>query len=122
MTSSLRHALCRILSICCLFLAACGGGDDDGVFVSGGGPGTLSVVISGLPAGTPADVAVTGPGGFRQTLGQSVTLADLMVGTYTVTAANVVKDSVTYKARLPVQTVAVAAGTAPVVGVVYAAP
>jgi hypothetical protein len=122
MTPSLRHALCRILGICCLFLAACGGGEDDGVSVDGGGPRTLSVLISGLPPATPADVAVTGPGGFRQTLGQSTTLADLAVGTYTVTAANVAKDSVTYKPQPPVQTIAVAAGTAPVVGVVYSAP
>ncbi|MGO4325872.1 sorbosone dehydrogenase family protein [Cupriavidus sp. 2TAF22] len=122
MIATLRHTLCRLLGACSLFLAACGGGGDGAVSVSGGGTGTLSVVISGLPAGIPANVTVTGPGGYRQTLGVSTTLANLVAGTYTVTAANVLTSSASYRPQLPVQTIAVAPGTAPVAGVIYGPP
>ncbi|MGO4809118.1 hypothetical protein AB4156_05850 [Cupriavidus sp. 2MCAB6] len=119
MTSTLRHALCLLLGTCCLIVAACGGGGEVEVTAGDGKPGTLSIIISGLPAGTPANVTVTGPGGYRQTVGQSTTLGNLQAGTYTVTAASVTKGSVSFRAQQPVQTMMVAAGTAPVAGVVY---
>lgn len=49
--------------------------------------GTLEVSISGLPAGTDADIVVTGPGGFSRTLSGSGSLTGLALGDYTVTAA-----------------------------------
>ncbi|WP_420995760.1 PQQ-dependent sugar dehydrogenase [Cupriavidus sp. 30B13] len=80
------------------------------------------MVVSGLPAGTPANVVVTGPGGYRQTVGTSTTLGSLAAGTYTVTAAAVLTGTSSYKPQQPVQSLAVAAGTAPVAGVAYGAP
>ena len=59
--------------------------------------GSLDVAISGLPVGADAAVTVTGPGGFDQDLTESTTLADLTVGTYEVSAANVAADGLTYQ-------------------------
>lgn len=105
-----------------LWLAGCGGGGGDVQITSGSTPATLAIVVSGLPAGTPANITVTGPGGYRQTVGQTVTLGSLAAGTYTVTAAPVLTGSTSYQPAQPVQTAIVAANTAPTVGVSYGAP
>lgn len=59
--------------------------------------GSLDVAITGLPVGVDADVSVTGPGGFDQTLTESTTLAGLTVGNYVIAAANVTADGLTYQ-------------------------
>lgn len=50
-------------------------------------PGTLNLVVAGLPAGVAADVTVTGPGGFVQAVAASDVLASLAPGTYVVSVA-----------------------------------
>jgi hypothetical protein len=51
--------------------------------------GSLAVNISGLPSGNPADVTVTGPGGYTRAVTASETLTGLAAGTYTVAAHSV---------------------------------
>ncbi|MGO4281686.1 PQQ-dependent sugar dehydrogenase [Cupriavidus sp. RAF20_2] len=117
-----RSMLCRLLAITTLWLAGCGGGGGDVQITSGSTPATLAIVVSGLPAGTPANITVTGPGGYRQTVGQTVTLGNLAAGTYTVTAAPVLTGSTSYQPSQAAQTAMVAANTAPTIGVSYGAP
>ncbi len=58
--------------------------------------GSLAVTITGLPGGNPANVTVTGPGGFNQTVTATQTLSGLAAGSYTVTAAPVLAGGTTY--------------------------
>lgn len=53
------------------------------------GPGSLAVLISGLPVGVPAAVTVTGPDGFEAVLESSAVLTPLTPGTYLIAAAAV---------------------------------
>ena len=62
--------------------------------------GDLEVTISGLPNGADADVSVTGPGGFSQTLAGSQTLTGLTLGQYTVTGNSVTVGDDTYTATV----------------------
>lgn len=48
--------------------------------------GSLAVLVEGLPGGVPADVRVTGPGGFSETLEHSTTFDGLIPGNYEITA------------------------------------
>ncbi|BDB27621.1 PQQ-dependent sugar dehydrogenase [Cupriavidus sp. P-10] len=132
MSVSLRSSLCQWFLAACLGLAACGGGGGDGGSTgsnpgngSGGsngpdGPGTLSVAVTGLPAGSPAAVTVTGPGQYRQTVTQSATLSNLATGTYTISAADVLAGTSQYQPQQPAQSVDVGAGAT--ANVVYGAP
>lgn len=66
----------------CALLAACGGKD-----AAGPSPGSMTVAVVGVPAGASADVAVTGPNGFSESvLADSSSFGDLDPGTYTVAA------------------------------------
>jgi len=51
--------------------------------------GSLTVTVEGLPAGVDADVRVTGPGGFDESVTATATFAGVEPGTYTVTATGV---------------------------------
>lgn len=68
---------------------------------SGGSPagptGTLELTVSGLPAGTPALIAITGPG-FGAIATQAQTYDDVAPGTYTVIAPDVAAGEDTYAA------------------------
>lgn len=102
----INHPRSILLALVITLLAACGGG--------GGGErpttGELTVLIYNLPAGVPAAVHVAGPGDFAQDITQSATLANLAPGGYTVTAATVVRDTVTYVPSAPSQSAVVTAG------------
>ncbi len=78
---------------------------------SGPSTGSLKVTVSGLPVGTPAAVAVTGPGGFNQTVAATQTLADLAPGSYTVAAGNVTVSGTAYSASPGSQVVTVNGGS-----------
>jgi len=54
--------------------------------------GSLSIAITGLPAGVTAAVQVSGPGGYTQSVTASRVLAGLAPGSYTLTAATVDDD------------------------------
>src|SRR5690606_5677070 len=82
--------------------------------------GELRVEITGVPAGMAADVVVTGPGGYDSgTITASETLRLLPVGTYTVTANNLVPTLYPVK---PKQVVIVEAGELATVNVRYRPP
>ena len=89
----MKNFLARCIVVATTLLAACGG---DG---GGSGPdtGRLTVTVDGLPAGTAADVTLTGPA-FSQRLAGGATLDPLVPGTYTATAANVSSGGVVYSA------------------------
>jgi uncharacterized repeat protein (TIGR03803 family) len=78
----------------------------------------LAVNIIDLPAGTPANVKVTGPNGLNLTLtsGQTITGAE---GTYTVTAVGVPVGTSTYYATKQAQSVTLSAGNSATLTVDY---
>lgn len=137
MIGRFRWVASVLLGVCMLALSACGG-DGSGTDGAGGGgaaggggggggsPGSgsasLALTVSGLPAGTDANVSITGPGDFRRTVSQTTTLANLAAGTYTVTAGNVLNGSAVYKPAQATQPVAVAAGQTATVTLSYGAP
>ena len=51
-----------------------------------GASGSMSIGITGLPAGTNPSITVTGPGGYNQSVTSAGTLGGLAPGPYTVTA------------------------------------
>ena len=87
-------------------MVACGGGDPTGPSAP-----SLAVTVTGLPSGTPAQVTVTGPGGYSQSLSGSQTLAPLTAGSYNVTPSNVTVGSATYSGAPVSQTVDVGGST-----------
>ncbi len=81
--------------------------------------GAIAVVVSGLPGGAAAQVTVSGPGGFTQTLTGTATLTGLQPGNYAIVAASVVSGG-TYSPSPATQTATVAAGATVTASVVYA--
>ena len=79
----------------------------------------LTVTIDGLPAGTAADVSVTGPGGFSQTITATQTFNNLTPGTYTITANSVSSGSTGYSPSPASQTTTVATGSVASASVSY---
>ena len=57
---------------------------------------TLEITIAGLRVGVNANVVVTGPNAFQQTLSTSTTLSGLVPGTYTFVVNDVKPDSATF--------------------------
>jgi hypothetical protein len=97
-------------------LAACGG-DPIGPVV-----GSLQLSISGLPVGTPAEIHVTGPGGFARNVEASATLSGLTPGGYVVAAAVVTSGDQAYAPSPTSQTVTVADSPTPSGATVSYAP
>ena len=83
--------------------------------------GGLAVTVTGLPAGTNAAVTVTGPDGFTRAVTETSTIADLVPGSYTVAAADVVNGGTTYTPSPKSRVVPVAAGATANAAVAYAA-
>lgn len=81
--------------------------------------GFLQVTITGLPAGVPAAVTLSGPAGFEELLTASRRLA-LEPGTYTLSVAPVVEPSRTYGGSAVPASVTVATGTEVTSTVTYA--
>ena len=81
--------------------------------------GTLTVTISGLPGGNPANVTVTGPGGFNRALTATQALTGLTSGTYTIAAANVAVGGTTYLGSPASQSATVTAGSTTTKTVTY---
>ncbi|MGH7584871.1 MAG: hypothetical protein ACREMH_01355 [Gemmatimonadales bacterium] len=59
-------------------------------------PGSLRVVVTGLPLAYPANVTVTGPGGYNQTVTATTTFTDVPPGSYTVAAEPVMNGPDTF--------------------------
>ncbi len=113
-----RPAAIALATSLVLTLAACGGGAGGG----GTATGTLDVDVTGLPSGTAANVAVSGPASFIRALAGSQTLPGLTVGTYSVAAQPVdapVPTGATYDPVVPSQSATVVANTTTDVAVEY---
>jgi hypothetical protein len=81
--------------------------------------GSLNLTVSGLPGGVPANITVTGPGGFSQPLNGSLTLSGLSPGSYSVAAASVASGNTTYTPAPLNQSVQVTAGATTPASVSY---
>lgn len=97
-------------------LVSCGGGGGDKVQTQ---ISSLSVTISGLPNTIPANVVVSGPGGFSQTITSSTTFNAVTSGTYQIAAQTVTGDVFQYTASAETQTLSVVTGQTPNVDVNY---
>lgn len=85
------------------------------------GTGSLAVIVSGVPAGASGSVAVSGPGGYQQTLPASQTLTDLAPGVYTLASAQITVSGTVYGASPASQNVSVAVGSTASATVTYSA-
>lgn len=84
--------------------------------------GSLSVSVSGLPAGQPASITVTGPDGYSKAVLGTVTLSGLIPGSYTVAAGSVAAGGINYSPSPATRTVSVSASGSPAAAsVAYAA-
>jgi hypothetical protein len=97
----------RALSLLLALLLGCGGDP------AGPSTGSLAVQVTGLPAGTSANLAVTGPEGFDRTLSSSETLTALTPGSYTVAASDVTSGNSSYVATPASQSVTVGPSDTP---------
>lgn len=62
--------------------------------------GTLVVLLTGLPLDALADVAVSGPGGFTESISASETFLGLTPGVYTLSASSVAFEGIEYAATV----------------------
>ena len=85
----------------------------------GAGSGALDLSVGGLPAGTNADVRVTGPGAFERIVRSTQTLRYLEAGTYTIASAVVGADLTTYTPTASTQTSDVADNATSATSVTY---
>jgi hypothetical protein len=76
--------------------------------------GSISVVASGIPGGTPPDVSVTGPAGFSRTVKAGTTLGGLLPGTYMLGAPSIVVDGNSYAPAASTVEVTVSPSAVPV--------
>ena len=76
---------------------------------------TLQLTISGLPPGTLAAVAMTGPNNFARQFTASEAVTKLVPGSYTLSAAQVTAAGDGYAAPNATQTIEISAGIAPFV-------
>lgn len=116
MTMSLRLRAFVTATVAAFALTACGSDDP----VTPPANGSLAVTISGLPAGTNASVAVTGPSAFSQALTASQTLS-VPAGSYTVTASNVTVGTTVYNSTVTGSPAAVTSSNSTPVTVTYSA-
>lgn len=75
-----------LLLLAVFVLATCGGGSSTSQSPPPPEPGSLTVTITGVPPGAAAEIVVTGPLGFQQTITGTSTLSNLSPGSYNVAA------------------------------------
>jgi hypothetical protein len=100
------------LLVAALLSGGCSG--DRGTTPTQPGDGALAVTVSGLPSGTSASVAVTGPGGYSSTITHSATLSNLVPGSYQLTASSVSASDASYLPSPASATLTVASSVTPV--------
>ena len=97
----LRRLTPWLLALACAFvLSACETGgqqppEDDEI-----PNGTLVAVLTGLPTGALANVVVSGPSGFSETITASETFVGLTPGQYTISASSVSFEGIEYAASV----------------------
>jgi glucose/arabinose dehydrogenase len=120
--ATLSRRLIRICLVALLaVLTACGSGGTGSNGSGGPTTGSLAVSVTGLPAGLNGAVAVSGPGGFSQTILATQTAINLTPGTYTIAAVSVLSGSSVYAPQPTTQAIAVGAGNTANASVIYAA-
>lgn len=82
-----------------LVLAACGGDS------TGPSTGSLTLTVSGLPAGTAASITVTGPGGYSHAVTATESISGLEEGPYTI-ASQPVESGASFYTPVPTSQVA----------------
>jgi hypothetical protein len=82
-------------------------------------PGSLAVVIQGLPGSATANVNVSGPNGFSQAIVSTTTITGLVSGVYSVGASNVAAGGSTYAGSVSGSPATVVSGATSVVTVNY---
>jgi hypothetical protein len=109
-----------------LVIAACTCGLSDTAAVivgSQSAPSTMASLVisaSGLPTGTPAQLSVTGPGGFRRDVSTPITLDSLQAGDYSLQAAGATVGVDLYAPVRAAQSISLAAADAKNIEFVYA--
>ncbi len=103
-----------VASVAIVALSACGSDSDP----TGPTTGTLSITITGVPAGSNASVAVTGPNGFSQTVSTTGNLT-VNAGTYTIAPAQVTAGTARYIGTATPASATVSAGGTATVTVAY---
>jgi len=83
--------------------------------------GSLTVTVTGLPAGQPAAITVTGPGNTSQALTTTATINDLAAGTYDIRAQNVTAGGVVHVPTPATQSTDVTGGRTATATVTYSA-
>lgn len=101
-----------------LLVWGCGGGETL-LVTPPPSPGTINLTVAGLPVGAPAQVAVSGPGGFVSSVGASQLLSGLAPGTYTVSAGQVLVSGDAWSAAPASQAITVTSGTTASASVSY---
>lgn len=81
--------------------------------------GSMTVTLSGVPSTSMPSVAVSGPGGFADTITGSATLTNLSPGPYRVVAGPITVAPNTYAPAVPAQTATIAADSVSRVSVAY---
>ncbi len=71
--------------------------------------GAIAVSVAGVPAGSSAQVTVTGPNGYSRAVTATETLLDLISGSYTIAAAAITVAGVSYQPSPATRTVTVSA-------------
>ncbi len=66
------------------YLSACSGGGEETPKTTSPAPGAMSIDITGLPIDAAAQVKVSGPQGYSQTLSETTNLSNLVAGSYTI--------------------------------------
>ena len=120
-----RHAVRTLALLTAVTLGACRDASTatDSTVSLARRPGTTSsivVTVDGLPTGTPANIQVTGGGGYAQTVTGSTTLGGLANGSYTFTASGVTANGVVHAPTPLTQTVGVSKGSTGRATITYA--
>jgi hypothetical protein len=105
-----------LVAACAALMALAACGSDNPVAPT---TGTLSLTVSGLPAGSTAAITVTGPNSFSQVVTGTANLS-VAAGTYIITAAQVTAGTVKYNGNASAGTVVVSAGGTATATVTYA--
>ena len=82
---------------------------------------SLTVMVAGLPAGTPANISLSGPGGIAATLTGSQQIPGLPPGQYSITAGALTSGGIVYSPQPAAQSVVLHGGSAATVTVAFTA-
>jgi glucose/arabinose dehydrogenase len=107
-----------LATLALLLLCACGA-QDERPSTPAPGSGALTINLSGLPAGLPAQVRIGGPASYAKTIASGQTLSGLVAGNYTVSADSILSGTLNWSASVPVQSGIVTADSTAVVNISY---